>query len=259
MENVYLTALHGMPTLLTKMESPMESFKRNRYAEAFKHYYESNLTIYQAVEDGYNPAIDKEQFIENMAEELVSEAARRMDECKKKSKKEALIMEYNLCMVVYVLPGILKFQGNSSRPLADRLTASWKQHFPQTNISAASFEEIESGFHKKWCYITTAVCETFHKPDDCYELTLLRDYRDGYLMSQPDGEKMIHEYYDVAPTIVKRINQNADKKQIYEHIWRTYLHPCITMIETQKLEECKELYIKMVRDLQEEYFYNYES
>ncbi len=257
MENVYLTALHGMPTLLTKIENPMESFKRNKYTEAFQRYYESNMEVYQAVEDGYNPAIDKEQFLENMAEELVTEIASRMEECKKKSKKEALMMEYNMCMVVYVLPGILKFDGNSSKPLADKLTACWKSHFPQTNISAAPFEEIESGFHKKWCYITTAVCETFDKPDDCYELSLLRDYRDGYLMSQPDGEAMISEYYDVAPTIVKRINKRPDRQQIYRDIWDTYLHPCISMIENRKLEECRELYIEMVRNLQVEYFYSH--
>lgn len=255
MENVYLTALHGMPALLN-IANPMENFKRNRYAEVFNQYYEHNLSTYQAVEEGYNPAIDKEQFIENMAEELVNEAESRLAECKKKSKKDALMMEYNLCMVVYVLPAILKFAGNSSKPLADKLTDSWKKHFPETNISAAAFEEIEAGFHKKWCYITTAVCETFHKPDDCYELTLLRDYRDGYLMEQPDGEQLIHEYYDVAPTIVKRINRRPDKKQIYSQIWNTYLQPCISMIEHQELEECRELYVKMVRNLQEEYFYN---
>lgn len=257
MENVYLTALHGMPGLLMQIQNPMENFKRNRYAEAFQRYYEDNLIVYQALEDGYNPAIDKEQFIENMARELVLEAGAQMDACKKKSKKESLMMEYNLRMVVYVLPGLLKFNGNSAKPLTDKLVLVWKEQFPQSNISAASFEEIESGFHKKWCYITTAVCETFQKPDDCYELTLLRDYRDGYLMSQPDGEAIIHEYYDVAPTIVKRIDHHPDKKKIYQGIWNTYLKPCISMIEEQKLEECRDLYIEMVRNLQEEYFYSH--
>lgn len=255
MENVYLTALHGMTELLVHIDRPMDNFKRSRYEAAFLKYYEDSLYIYEALETGYNNAIDKEQYLVNMAEELADKAGKELAECTRRSKKESLMMEFNLRMVVYVLPGILKFKGNSSEPLSEAILKAWKEHFPETNISSASFEEIESGFHKKWCYITTAVCETFGKPDDCYELNLLRDYRDGYLMSQPDGEELIHEYYDVAPTIVKRIGKRSDKKQIYRKVWEDYLRPCITMIENQELESCRELYIKMVKDLQEEYFY----
>ena len=58
---------------------------------------------------------------------------------------------------------------------------AWKEAFPKSALQATSFEEIEQGFRKKFCYITSAVCETFGKPDDCYELTLLRNYRDTSL------------------------------------------------------------------------------
>ena len=33
-----------------------------------------------------------------------------------------------------------------------------------------------------FCYITTAVCRSMDKADNCYELTTLREYRDGYLL-----------------------------------------------------------------------------
>ncbi|MDO5603415.1 MAG: CFI-box-CTERM domain-containing protein, partial [Oscillospiraceae bacterium] len=98
------------------------------------------------------------------------------------------------------------------------------------------------------------VCETFGKPDDCYELTLLREYRDGYLMSQPDGAEVIRQYYDLAPSIVKHINQRADRKEIYRGVWETYLRPCIQMIEQSRPQQCKEQYIKMVQDLEKQYF-----
>ena len=127
--------------------------------------------------------------------------------------------------------------------------------FPKSNLQAADYEFIEKGFHKKFCYITTAVCETFQKPDDCYELTLLRNYRDQYLAALPEGEEIIRAYYDVAPTIVKHINRQKNAGEIYRDIWSDYLSPCIHMIEEGKNEECKDLYIKMVRDLQKEYFY----
>lgn len=254
-ENTYLTALHGMEKIISDARDFIPAFNRKGYSDSFKKYYEKHLSVYEAVETGYNNALDKQQYLFNMAEASVMPVVSVIDALSGKSKKEREIMDSNLCMVVYVLPGILHFKGNSAKPLTDEILRQWKEHFPKTNLSAAPFEEIESGFHKKWCYITTAVCETFGKPDDCYELTLLRNYRDGYLQNQPDGEEIIREYYDVAPTIVKRINKLPDRKTIYRSVWDNYLDPCITMIENGEQESCKELYIKMVRDLQERYFY----
>ena len=73
-------------------------------------------------------------------------------------------------------------------------------------------------------------------------------------MSQPDGEEVIRQYYDLAPTIVKHINQRKDRKKIYREVWDQYLSPCIQMIENNKNKQCKELYIRMVRDLEKKYF-----
>ncbi|GHU54664.1 hypothetical protein FACS1894132_09650 [Clostridia bacterium] len=60
---------------------------------------------------------------------------------------------------------------------------------------------------KSGCYITTAVCTSLEKPDDCYELTLLRNFRDTFLKNQPDGETLIKPYYEDAPRIVDKINK----------------------------------------------------
>ena len=137
---------------------------------------------------------------------------------------------------------VLEYHGTSSEPLAAQMTASWQRRFPKAALKASEYTYIEAGFHKKFCYITTAVCETFGKPDDCYELMLLRDYRDGYLSALPEGDALIHTYYDVAPSIVKHINQRPDRKEIYRSIWDQYLSPCISMIESDQLSECKERY-----------------
>ena len=163
-------------------------------------------------------------------------------------------MDFNFCLAVYVVPSILEFHQESTDLLTDKVLIAWKEKFPKTNVQATSYDKIQAGFKTKWCYITTAVCETFEKPDDCYELTLLRDYRDTYLASQEDGESVIRAYYDLAPTIVKHINKREDKKAIYEGIWKEYLSPCIRMIEQGDNVRCKELYIKMVYDLEDQYF-----
>ncbi len=72
-------------------------------------------------------------------------------------------------------------------------------------------------------------------------------------MNEPDGEDKIAEYYDIAPTIVKRINKLNNSDEVYKHVWEEYLNPCIHLIEEDKNHDCKDLYYQMVRDLEEKY------
>ncbi len=104
-----------------------------------------------------------------------------------------------------------------------------------------------------FCFITTAVCEYLHKPDDCYELTTLREFRDNWLAVQPSGETVIKEYYQVAPQIVTALNVSADKDSVYNELWTNYISPCITLIELKAYVACRDLYMEMVNDLKSKY------
>ncbi|MCD7737059.1 MAG: hypothetical protein LUI07_08900 [Lachnospiraceae bacterium] len=253
--NYYLTGIEGMPRLIDGHATVMEDFQRKKYTDSFHRMYQEHFATFDAIENGYNTVIDKEQFLTNMADALATHASELVNACGRKNKKEQLQMDLNLTMAVFVLPMILEFHGNSSQPLADKLIESWKREFPKSNLSAAEYTTIEAGFHKKWCYITTAVCRTFGKPDDCYELSLLRDYRDTYLADSPDGQELIQEYYDVAPSIVKHIDQKPDSAEIYRSIWDEWISPCIRMIESDQMEDCRAHYIDMVHTLQKQYFH----
>lgn len=103
------------------------------------------------------------------------------------------------------------------------------------------------------CFITSAICRTFSKPDDCYELTTFRNFRDNWFAKQPDGQALIQEYYRIAPTIVEHIDQRSDSKEIYQSIWDAYLTPCLHHIEAQQFDECRNIYITMVNDLKRKY------
>ena len=104
-----------------------------------------------------------------------------------------------------------------------------------------------------FCFITTAVCEYYGKPDDCIELETLRHYRDSWLRKQPDGPQLIAEYYAIAPDIVRAM-QASDKFGSYcEKLWAEYIEPCIDMINEGKFESCKKHYINMVRYVQAEF------
>ncbi len=254
--NDYLVALNGMSALLDCCDGQvMTYFNKKSYPDSFPVMYQKYVPVFDAIENEYDTVIDKDQFLSNMAKALTDHAKEQLDALKRKGKKDQLQMDLNLTMAVFVLPMVLEFRGESSQPLADKLIESWKEEFPKTNLQAATYETIEQGFHRKWCYITTAACESFGMADDCYELNLLREYRDGYLAQSPNGEELIEEYYDVAPSIVKHIGQREDSKQIYRGIWDEWIQPCIHMIETKQYEACKEHYIDMVKTLQKKFFH----
>ncbi|WP_455542549.1 GTPase family protein [Intestinibacter sp.] len=112
---------------------------------------------------------------------------------------------------------------------------------------------IIGGHHGGGCYITTATCEEFGKPDNCYELTQFRKFRDEWLVKQDGGKELIQKYYNDAPKIVQKINLQQNHREIYNDIKEYYLKPCLSMIENNEFEKCKELYSEMVNNLSGEY------
>jgi len=252
-----LSEIEGIHKLLDCCEGSdvMQFFQKKTYTDAFQKMYQEHVTVFDAIEDGYHAAEDGDQYLTALAEALAAYAVEKVGACSRKSKKEHLQMDLNMTMAVFVLPMILEYHGESSKLLASKMTESWKKSFPKTNLSAADYSTIESGFHKTWCYITTAVCRSFQKPDDCYELRTLREYRDTYLADSPGGSELIEEYYDVAPSIVKHIDQQPDSDAIYYSIWEEWLAPCISLIESGRKEACREHYIEMVHTLQKKYFH----
>jgi hypothetical protein len=250
----YQTAFESMKGLVALTENPMKSFNKNTYAQTFNHVYEQMLPAFDAIEELYKSVGEPDTMISNMAAAFVDEAVSCVSKGKNRREQEMIQMNLNMQLAVYVYPSILHYRGQSSQPLADAIGVQWKKAFPKSNVSQATVDSIQDGFKRKFCYITTAVCRTFGKPDDCYELSLLRDYRDGYLASQENGEELIRMYYDQAPSIVKHIDRRDNASEIYRSIWDTYLSECIGMIENGELENCRDLYIRMVEDLRKEYF-----
>ena len=94
------------------------------------------------------------------------------------------------------------------------MISSWNRIDTVTmKVGKSTFEEINGGFRKRLCYVTTAVCRSLQKPDECYELKLLREYRDRYLVSSEGGKETIREYYNIAPTIVKTDRTNGRSRR----------------------------------------------
>jgi len=123
----------------------------------------------------------------------------------------------------------------------------------QNNLLSLVYNLHEPEKKNSDCYITTAVCQSLDKPDDCRELTLFRAFRDGWLKLQPYGDSVMRDYYECAPGIVAAIQQMPDRDKVYADIWKKHLKPCLALIERGDNMACFDAYQSMVLEMQSEY------
>ncbi len=234
-----------------------QGFKRRDYEKNFQNY----LDTYQAdLEDMRSRALSENasEEIPKIAGEIVSEAKAILDAETSKLAKETVRINLNMYTVTFLLPALVSFGEAEMKPLTDAICAKWAEEFQNSKIKATSRDHIQSGFKTKLCYITTAVCENLHKGTDCYELQLLKGYRDNYLMHEEGGKELVDTYYDIAPTIVKRIEKSEGRDAAYRMLWETYIRPCVSLIEENRNEECRVTYETMVNTLRKQYMEDYQ-
>lgn len=246
----------GLDRLFELLIPFSKEFNKRTYSNLFKQKYEEFRPLFSSIAHECETAEDEDAQITEIARVLPDKLHAVLDEAGSKRKKENLLMNYNLGMVAFVIPMFRYGRIDSCEKIVDRMVEMWNDNGVAIDIGKSTFEDIEGGFKSHFCYITTAVCQSLGKPDDCYELNLLRDYRDSYLASTPDGEAVIKEYYNVAPTIVRRIGRMEDAGNIYRGIWEDYVSPCVQLIEEKRLTECREVYTDMVHSLEKKYLYS---
>ncbi len=100
----------------------------------------------------------------------------------------------------------------------------------------------------KGCFITTSVCESQGLADNCYELEMLRKYRDTKLMNDNNYAKLVYKYYEIAPKLVYKLENNIE---LSNFLYSNYIAPIVCMIEeNQKIKVIVEKYEEMVAFLQ---------
>ena len=240
--------------LIAVFEETMNcKFRKKHYASDMEEMLEKHSAFLQETIEQCEKSEEMRDFVVSCIPEY---ALSRLREISSKRKRELAAFDYNLNMVAYFLPLLGEMESEIKEEFIRDITETWNKLIPDAKIAFSSYENIKKGFRRSvFCYITTAVCRSLGRPDDCYELNTLRDYRDSYLLSTDEGREIVQEYYNIAPTIVKRIDKKAEADEIYENIWKTYLSPCITMIENGENEKCRDLYSSMVRKLEARYLY----
>lgn len=255
------TALDQVAAMLEQADLRIAEFKRDTYEESFHKYLEENASVWNRLNSiGAEElsAEDQNQERIQVADCLALKAEDMLAAAKNRTKREKMQLNLNLYMVSYFLPAIIASQRKSggreedmkqlTAAICDRWAVSFKNH-----IQASDYESIYGGFKQKLCFVTTAVCQGLHKPQDCRELTMMKQYRDEYLLRQENGEALIREYYDIAPTIVKRIAKEASPEEKYLYLWNRYIKKCVDLLEQNRNEQCRDVYETMMSELREEY------
>lgn len=117
----------------------------------------------------------------------------------------------------------------------------------KANNSTHHVKQNQTAYYEKSdrCFITTVVCDYMGFSDDCYELEILRNFRDNYILSTQQGCDMVNNYYSIAPNIA----QNLIKVDDFNFAWE-YIIKCVRAIEYKNNEEAISLYKEMVFSLQ---------
>ena len=147
--------------------------------------------------------------------------------------------------------------GKSAQTLSAQLTStaiSAQQAIAESSINASAAASKNASRSGKQgllgsifggCFITTAVCDSLHWPDDNPILRKMRRWRDTY-MSSPMRHHEITEYYLTAPYIVEKINARKDAKSIYLRMLRCFLIPCCHAIDEGDMEMAYLIYKSLI-------------
>ncbi len=100
------------------------------------------------------------------------------------------------------------------------------------------------------CYLTSACMKYFQEKfdDNCYELTVLRWFRDNFVSKED-----IEHYYEVAPIIVEAINKEEKSNIIYNYIYDNIVNYCIEQIEQENYDKAYSRYKNSVLTLEEQF------
>lgn len=249
-------ALPMLGYCVTEHAGIMREFTRKSYEDSFRQYTDRHQCPFYCLDQAAQfEDADPEEVVEQAVDAFLNEVAQDICESGKKSQADTLDL-YRRIIALYMVPMVMRFKLSISSAFSNRLREKWIENYPKYPFLVGDYDTIAGGFRKKFlglCFITSAVCEYSGKPDDCYELTTFRGFRDGYLKNCPDGPALIDEYYETAPVILTCMNYFGAKETELPNIRDRFLKPCLSDIENGKMESCKNRYVEMVRYLQNKY------
>lgn len=99
------------------------------------------------------------------------------------------------------------------------------------------------------CFITTIVCNILGYEDNCELLTLLRDFRDNTLKTNPEYIPILLQYDKIGPLISEGIQKEPNHDRLCLGLMTYFLIPCANAIKEGNISEAVEIYQNMVVQL----------
>ena len=112
---------------------------------------------------------------------------------------------------------------------------------------------MRNDFSRSGCFITSACVIARGLPDDCFELTTLRQFRGTYVTSLPTGQEDIREYCTYAPLIVKAIGKNENAYSIFCSLYDSMIAPSVALIVQGQYAQAYELYKQQFCELRQRF------
>ena len=100
----------------------------------------------------------------------------------------------------------------------------------------------------KDCFLTTACCDLMGLPDDCFELTALRRFRDTVMRVTPDGQRDIERYYALAPRLLAEMHARGEERRLLG-VYFCYILPCALAAHMGFVAPTHRHYARMIRRL----------
>lgn len=120
----------------------------------------------------------------------------------------------------------------------------WRKKRSDTGKSRAGKGQGKK--EKSGCFLTTAAFEYKGLPDNCYELMVLREFRDSHLMASSSGQSLVDEYYARAPELVPMLEDCETAERVWQDI-----REVVELVETDRSAAAIERYKLMVEGLEQ--------
>jgi len=103
------------------------------------------------------------------------------------------------------------------------------------------------------CYLTTACMQNQAEnfDDKCYQLEMLRWFRDKYVSKEDKAH-----YYKVAPTIVAEVDKHPMKNVFYSYIYTHLVDRCVHLIENKEYNLVYDVYKSSVQNFEKRFILN---
>lgn len=236
------------PSLL-RFQEEEKAFNAKAYPARFQLYAQRLAPVLDALHGAQKA--ECQSFAETLADNLMEDLRFRGIQ----NTRSNSFFTRRLMIASYLIPALHDVGTPEALAVLDAFLHSWNQLYPQAVLSPASYADINSGFHRKGCYISSAVCAALHKPDDCAELNLLRRFRDDWLQKLAHGGLLVREYYIFAPRILAAMRRRPDCAAVFARLWQQYLAPCVADAANGRNEACFARYLRMMLVLERRYLH----